>query len=261
MNRTLVVVPTYDERGTLGELVCALRALASPPDVLVVDDASPDGTGILADELAAADASVHVLHRPAKAGLGAAYRAGLGWGLDRGYDALVEMDADLSHDPADVPRLLDGLRDADLVIGSRYVPGGDVRQWGPGRVALSSWGNRYVHGLTGLPVRDATSGYRAFRAAVLRTIALGSLRSDGYAFQVETAWRAWRAGFALAEVPITFVERREGASKLSRRVVLEAAWRVPRWALAGRAVPAPHPASVVVAGRAAPGDHEDDGRR
>ncbi|GGI04721.1 polyprenol monophosphomannose synthase [Egicoccus halophilus] len=246
--RALVVVPTYDERGTVEELVTALRALPSPPDVLVVDDASPDGTGQVADALAGADPGVSVLHRPAKGGLGPAYRAGLRWGLDRGYVALVEMDADLSHDPADVPRLLAGLDRADLVIGSRYVSGGDVRQWAAARVALSTAGNRYVRALTRLPVRDATSGFRAFRAAVLRTIAIDGLTSDGYAFQVETALRAWRAGFVLHEVPITFVERREGASKLSRRVVAEAAWRVPAWGLAAPLGSRPrraHPASVV----------------
>ena len=254
--RTLVVVPTYEEHGTLAELVAPVRALAlsgTAPDVLVVDDASPDGTGALADTLAAADAGVHVLHRQAKAGLGSAYRAGLRWGLDRGYDALVEMDADLSHAPRELPALVAGLNRADLVIGSRYVPGGDVRQWTAGRIALSTWGNRYVRGLTRLPVHDATSGFRAFRAPVLQAIALDALTSDGYAFQVETALRAWRAGFVLAEVPITFVERREGASKLSRRVVAEAVWRVPAWGVAGlaggRSRRGPHPDSVAAGGR------------
>lgn len=246
--RSLVVVPTYEERGTIEELLTAVRGLAARPDVLVVDDASPDGTGDLAEQHAAADPGVHVLHRTAKAGLGPAYRAGLRWGLDRGYEVLVEMDADLSHDPQQLPRLLDAVADADMVIGSRYVGGGDVRQWTAGRLKLSTWGNRYVRGMTGLPVRDATSGYRAFRAPVLRSIAVDRLTSDGYAFQVETALRAWRAGFTIVEVPITFVERREGASKLSRRVVAEAAWRVPAWGLgttlAGRRPDGVHPGSV-----------------
>ncbi|MFA9445248.1 polyprenol monophosphomannose synthase [Egicoccus sp. AB-alg6-2] len=249
MTRVLVVVPTYEERGTIAELVAAVRTGAAAPDVLVVDDASPDGTGDVADALAAADTSVHVLHRPAKAGLGPAYRAGLRWGLDHGYDVLVEMDADLSHDPAELPALLSALAGADVVIGSRYVAGGDVRRWTSGRLALSTWGNRYVRGMTGLPVRDATSGYRAFRAAVLQAIAVDELTSDGYAFQVETALRAWRAGFTIREVPITFVERREGASKLSRRVVVEAAWRVPAWSLGTRTLSRRpgevHPDSVV----------------
>jgi dolichol-phosphate mannosyltransferase len=232
--RTLVVVPTYDERGTIEELVRAIRALPVAPDVLVVDDGSPDGTGALADTLAAADPGVSVLHRASKDGLGAAYRAGLRCGIDRGYDVLVEMDADLSHDPTALPSLLAGLADADVVIGSRYVPGGSVQAWPRRRLLLSRGGNTYVRVLTGLPVRDATSGYRAFRSAVLEAIDLDGLRSDGYAFQVETALRAWWAGYRVTEVPIRFVERREGESKLSRRVVLEAIWRVPRWALAGR---------------------------
>jgi glycosyltransferase involved in cell wall biosynthesis len=242
--RTLVVVPTYDERGTIAEVVHALRGLPDAPSVLVVDDASPDGTGELADALAAADPGVEVLHRDRKAGLGPAYRAGLRWGLERGYEVLVEMDADLSHDPLTVPRLLAATAGADLVIGSRYVPGGGVERWAVGRLLLSTAGNRYVRAVTGLPVRDATSGFRAFRRHVLTAIDIDALRSDGYAFQVETALRAWRAGFAVSEVPIRFVERREGASKLSRRVVVEAVWRVLLWAPGPRRPPPPHPASV-----------------
>jgi glycosyltransferase involved in cell wall biosynthesis len=243
-DRVLVVLPTYEEAGTVVELVRALRDLAAAPDVLVVDDASPDGTGALAEGLADEDAAVHVLHRPAKAGLGPAYRAGLAWGLGRGYDLLVEMDADLSHDPAELSRLLDAARSADLVIGSRYVTGGSVERWPRRRLALSTAGNRYVRQLTGLPVRDATSGFRVFRREVLTTIGIDALRSDGYAFQVETALRAWRAGFAVTEVPIRFVERRTGASKLSRRVVLEAVWRVAWWGPGRRGPAAAHPASV-----------------
>jgi dolichol-phosphate mannosyltransferase len=243
-DRVLVVIPTYEERGTIVELVQAVRALPASPDVLIVDDASPDGTGEVADELAAVDDGVAVLHRAGKDGLGPAYRAGLAWGLERGYDVLVEMDADLSHDPRELPRLLEGVRSADLVIGSRYVPGGSVQAGPRRRLVLSTAGNRYVQLLTGLPVRDATSGFRAFRRAVLVAIGVQGLRSDGYAFQVETALRAWRSGFRITEVPIRFVERREGASKLSRRVVLEAIWRVPRWGITGRPPRARHPASV-----------------
>jgi glycosyltransferase involved in cell wall biosynthesis len=243
-SRTLVVVPTYDERGTIAEVVHALRGLPESPAVLVVDDASPDGTGEVADALAAADPGVEVLHRDRKAGLGPAYRAGLRWGLDRGYEVLVEMDADLSHDPLTLPRLLAVTAAADLVIGSRYVPGGKVERWPARRLLLSTAGNRYVRAVTGLPIRDATSGFRAFRRHVLTAIDIDALRSDGYAFQVETALRAWRAGFAVTEVPIRFVERREGASKLSRRVVVEAVWRVLRWAPGPRRPPRPHPASV-----------------
>jgi glycosyltransferase involved in cell wall biosynthesis len=243
-DRVLVVVPTYEEAGTIVGLVRALRDLPVAPDVLIVDDASPDGTGALGEALREEDQGVHVLHRPSKAGLGPAYRAGLTWGLERRYDLLVEMDADLSHDPAELPRLLDAARTADLVIGSRYVPGGGVERWPRRRLALSVAGNRYVRSLTGLPVRDATSGFRVFRREVLTAIGVDALGSDGYAFQVETALRAWRAGFAVTEVPIRFVERRQGASKLSRRVVLEAVWRVARWGPGRRRAGAAHPASV-----------------
>jgi dolichol-phosphate mannosyltransferase len=259
--RTLVVVPTYDERGTIAELVHVLRALPDAPAVLVVDDASPDGTSEVAEAIAATDPDVEVLHRHRKAGLGPAYRAGLRWGLDRGYEVLVEMDADLSHDPAELPRLLAALADADLVIGSRYVPGGGVERWPARRLLLSTAGNRYVRTVTGVPIHDATSGFRAFRRVVLTAIGIDSLRSDGYAFQVETALRAWRAGFAVTEVPIRFVERREGASKLSRRVVVEAVWRVLGWAVGPRRPPPPHPSSVrAVAGPEERPPQDPDGR-
>jgi dolichol-phosphate mannosyltransferase len=243
--RTLVVVPTYDERGTLPDLVAGLRALGVDLDVLVVDDGSPDGTGALAEDLAARDGRLHVLHRPCKAGLGPAYRAGFAWGLDRGYERFVAMDADLSHDPAEVPTLLRAAEDADLVIGSRYVGGGRIERWSLPRRVLSAAGNLYARSLTGLPVRDGTSGFRVVRRAVLEAIDVGALRSDGYAFQLEVAWRAWRAGFRTVEVPIVFVERTAGASKLSRAVVVEAVWRTSRWATArGRGPVAPHPGSV-----------------
>jgi glycosyltransferase involved in cell wall biosynthesis len=243
-DRVLVVVPTYEEAGTIVELVRALRGLAAAPDVLIVDDASPDGTGALGDGLREEDQGIHVLHRPSKAGLGPAYRAGLTWGLECGYDLLVEMDADLSHDPAELPRLLDAARTADLVLGSRYVPGGSVERWPRRRLVLSTAGNHYVRNLTGLPVRDATSGFRVFRREVLTAIGVDALGSDGYAFQVETALLAWRAGFEVTEVPIRFVERRQGASKLSRRVVLEAVWRVARWGPGRRRAGVANPASV-----------------
>lgn len=228
---TLVVTPTYNERESLPRL--AERVLASPAsvDLLVVDDSSPDGTGEWADGLAAREPRVHVLHRPEKAGLGAAYRAGLGWGLAKGYPLLVEMDADLSHDPVHLPEMLAATRDADLVIGSRYVPGGGTVNWPWHRRLLSSGGNVYVQALTGVPVRDATSGYRVFRAAVLDEIGLADLDSEGYSFQLETVVAAHRAGFVLAEVPISFVERTVGASKISRSIVAEAMVRVVGWGL------------------------------
>lgn len=245
--RTLAVVPTYDERDNLPVVVAGLRAVPGV-DVLVVDDASPDGTGDLAEDLAAADPAVHVLRRPAKAGLGSAYRDGLGWGLAQGYDRLVMLDADGSHDPAALPELLAAAERSDLVVGSRYVPAGRVERWPVHRRLLSRAGNLYARAMTGMPVRDGTSGYRVVRRDVLEAIDLRALRSDGYAFQLEVVWRAWQAGFAVLEVPIVFVERRTGASKLSRAVVLEAAWRTTSWvARGGRRPAAPHARSVRVA--------------
>ena len=245
--RALVVVPTFNERANIDELV--ERTLAVPDvDLLVVDDGSPDGTGQRADEIAAREPRVRVLHRPRKAGLGSAYRAGLGLGLDEGYEVLVAMDADLSHDPAVLPQLLVAAQRHDLAIGSRYVPGGGVENWPWHRRVLSAGGNLYVRLLTGIPVRDATSGFRAYRAEVLRAIRLQDVRSDGYSFQLETALQTWRAGFRTVEVPITFVERVAGASKISRAIVVEAMLRVLVWAV--RCVPTrlhevrTHPESV-----------------
>ncbi len=246
--RSLVVVPTYDERANIDELVA--RTLAVPGvDLLVVDDASPDGTGVRADELAAGEPRMRVLHRDAKSGLGSAYRTGLGLGLDEGYDVLVEMDADLSHDPGVLPDLLAAVRDHDVAIGSRYVPGGGVENWPLHRRVLSAGGNLYVRLLTGVPVHDATSGFRAYRAEVLEAIDLQALRSEGYSFQLETALQAWLAGFRITEVPIMFIERVAGASKISRTIVFEAMVRVVAWGV--RCLPARlrgttvHPQSVV----------------
>ena len=246
----LVVVPTYDERATVEQVLD--RVLAQPIDVevLVVDDASPDGTGDLVAARAARDERVHLLRRPAKQGLGSAYRAGLRWGLDRGHVVLVEMDADLSHDPDALPALVDATSAADLVLGSRYVPGGAVANWPAHRLLLSRGGNLWVRLATGLPLRDATSGFRAFRAPVLEAIGVDRLRSEGYGFQVETALQAWRCGFAVRELPITFTERRHGASKISRSIVLEATWRVLLWGLRGpRHAAGTHPRSVRSASR------------
>jgi dolichol-phosphate mannosyltransferase len=234
--RALVVIPTYNEAATIRRVVEAVRR-SSRAHVLIVDDGSPDGTGEIADWLAERDYGVHVLHRAEKAGLGAAYRAGLRWGLDFGYDALGEMDADGSHDPADVPRLLDTLGNADLVIGSRYVPGGAVRNWPLRRRLLSRGGNWYARAMTGLPVSDATAGFRMFRRQTLLALDIDDVQSDGYSFQIEMALRAHVLGFRVVEIPVTFVERTEGASKMSRAIVLEALWRVPRWALEARKRP------------------------
>ncbi|HWH33631.1 MAG TPA: polyprenol monophosphomannose synthase [Egibacteraceae bacterium] len=244
--RPLVVVPTYNEIATLERVVSGALAADARLHVLVVDDGSPDGTGDLAEKLAlAGDGRVAVLHRRAKSGLGSAYKRGFEWGMARGYDVLCEMDADLSHNPADLARLLAALESADLAIGSRYVRGGGVVDWPLHRRLLSRMGNRYVRLITGMPLRDATAGFRAYRVPVVEEVNLDSLRAEGYAFQLEMALRTWRLGFAITEVPITFVERTEGASKISRAIVVEALWRAALWGLRGprRAAPT-HPRSI-----------------
>lgn len=235
---TLVVVPTYDERESLPVTLERLRAAQPDVDVLVVDDASPDGTGRWAQEVAERDVRVHVLHRAGKGGLGAAYVAGFGWGLERGYDVLCEMDADGSHRPEELGRLLGRVAadDApDLVIGSRWVPGGRVVNWPWHRSVLSRGGNTYVRGALGIAVRDATGGFRAFRAEALRALDLAAVESHGYCFQVDMTWRVLRGGGSVAEVPITFVERVAGSSKMSRAIVAEALVKTTRWGLRYRA--------------------------
>jgi dolichol-phosphate mannosyltransferase len=227
--RILVIVPTYNERENIEPIAERLFAAVPAVDLLVVDDGSPDGTGKIADAMAEADARVHVLHREAKAGLGAAYVAGFDWGLDRGYDVLVEMDADGSHSPEELPRLLTALSRADLVLGSRYVPGGQVKNWPRSRELLSRGGNVYTRLALGVQLQDATGGYRAFRREVLDGIDYAAVASQGYCFQVDLAWRAIRAGYRVLEVPITFAERERGESKMSGSIVREALWRVTEW--------------------------------
>jgi glycosyltransferase involved in cell wall biosynthesis len=244
--RALAVVPTYNEADSV--LGVIERVLGADPrvDVLVVDDGSPDGTAKLVADRAAGEPRLHLLERDAKQGLGAAYRAGFAWGLERGYDALVEMDADLSHPPERLPALIDGLAEADLVIGSRYVPGGRTVNWSPLRKAISRGGNAYVRLALGLPVHDSTAGYRAYRRQVLEALPVSAVRSNGYSFQVEMAHRTWQEGFRVLEVPITFTERATGVSKMSKQIVAEALWRVAGWAVTGgrrRARPR-HPESV-----------------
>jgi len=235
--RVLVVIPTYDEAMTLPGIVGRLRAAVQVADVLVVDDASPDGTGRIADGLAAADGAVHVLHRPGKQGLGVAYVAGFRWALDRGYDVVVEMDADGSHQPEELPLLLEafsGPGAPDLVLGSRWVPGGRVEQWPWHRALLSRGGNTYTRLALGLPLADATGGFRAYRAGALAQMHLDDVASHGYCFQVDMAWRVHQAGGVIREVPIRFVERIEGRSKMSRRIVGEALMRVTVWGVQQR---------------------------
>lgn len=240
--RTIVILPTYNERENIGSVVGRIRASTPEVDVLVVDDGSPDGTGEIADALAATDASVHVLHRAGKAGLGAAYRAGMSWALDEGYEAVVEMDADGSHRPEELPALLaalrtvpsgDGADGADLVLGSRWVAGGGVVNWPAHRRLLSRGGSAYSRFCLGVRARDVTGGYRAFTADALRRIHFGDVESQGYCFQIDMLRRAYDAGLAVVEVPITFVEREHGASKMTGGIVAEAMLRVTGWGIVG----------------------------
>ncbi|HEX6337575.1 MAG TPA: polyprenol monophosphomannose synthase [Jiangellaceae bacterium] len=230
----LVAIPTYNEAQSVSKIIGRVRAAVPAAHILVIDDGSPDGTGQIADRMAAVDDQVHVLHRTAKRGLGAAYVAGFRWALERGYGTVVEMDADGSHQPEELARLLDALDHADLVLGSRYVPGGRVENWPRRREALSRGGNAYTRLLLGVSLQDATGGYRAIRASALRSLDLDDVASQGYCFQVDLAWRAVRAGLRVAEVPITFVEREEGKSKMSGAIVREALWRVTQWGIQHR---------------------------
>ncbi len=241
LGQVAVIIPTYNERDNREPIVGRVRTAVPAAHILVVDDSSPDGTGEIADKLAAADPGIHVLHRPGKSGLGTAYIAGFTWGLEHGYGVLVEHDADGSHDPADLPKMLTALQDADLVIGSRYVPGGTVVNWPRSREVLSRGANRYVRMMLGIGVHDATAGFRAYRAATLRAIDLDQVESQGYCFQVDLTLRTAEQGFRIREVPITFTERARGASKMSQSVVLEALWRVAQWGVARRLGRRPRP--------------------
>ena len=232
--RVLVVVPTYNERVNLPVIVPAVLQQDPRIDVLVVDDNSPDGTGAIADALAAESPRVHVMHRTAKQGLGKAYLAGFGWALERHYDFVIEMDADFSHDPKFLPELLHAAAGADLVIGSRYKAGVNVINWPMSRLLLSIGANQYARWITGLPLTDSTGGFKCFRRVVLEAIDFSRVRSNGYAFQIEMSYRAWRKGFRLVEVPIVFTDRIEGQSKMNKRIVREAIWMV--WWLRLRAL-------------------------
>ena len=234
VGRVLVVIPTYNEADNLTMITQRVRTAVPEAEILVVDDASPDGTGDIADRLASEDQQLHVLHRAGKQGLGAAYVAGFRWGQQRGFDVVVEMDADGSHAPEQLPRLLTALCDADVVLGSRWVPGGQVVNWPWRRMMLSRGGNLYVRLVLGLPLRDATGGYRAYRMPVLDKIDIDSVVSQGYCFQVDLAWRAYRHGLRVVEVPITFTERQHGRSKMSSAIVREALWRVTLWGIRAR---------------------------
>jgi dolichol-phosphate mannosyltransferase len=234
--RTLVIIPTYNERDNLPLIVGRVHTARPDVDVLIVDDGSPDGTGELADELSLADPDrVHVMHRASKAGLGAAYLAGFGWGLGRGYSVLVEMDADGSHAPEELYRLLDAVdAGADLSIGSRYIDGGTVRNWPRRRKVLSKTANGYARVMLGVHIDDITAGYRAYRREVLEKIELSTVDSKGYCFQIEMSWRTVTAGFKVVEVPITFTERELGKSKMSGSNISEAIVKVAEWGVRGR---------------------------
>ncbi|MGW5851171.1 polyprenol monophosphomannose synthase [Streptomyces sp. NPDC055254] len=235
LGTALVIIPTYNEAENIGLIVGRVRAAVPEAHILVADDNSPDGTGKLADELAAGDDHVHVLHRKGKEGLGAAYLAGFVWGLEGGYGVIVEMDADGSHQPEELPRLLTALAGADLVLGSRWVPGGRVVNWPKSREILSRGGSTYSRLMLDVPIRDVTGGYRAFRRETLEGLGLAEVASAGYCFQVDLARRAVQKGFRVVEVPITFVEREFGDSKMSKDIVVEALWRVTQWGLKAQA--------------------------
>lgn len=225
----LIVIPTYNELANLSVICSRVRLAIPEAHLLIVDDSSPDGTGELADTLAAADHHIFVLHRPEKDGLGRAYVAGFDWGLHHGYDVVVQMDGDLSHNPLDIPRLVQALTQADLVLGSRYIADGGTVNWGIGRQILSKSGSLYARTILGLPIRDITGGFKAWNAATLRAVSLNTIRSNGYSFQVEMTYRAACLGFTIQEVPIIFSDRIDGVSKMSRKIVIEAmgmVWRL-----------------------------------
>ncbi len=229
VGQTVIIMPTYNERQNLESVAGRVRAALPEADLLVVDDNSPDGTGDIADKLAETDPHVQVMHRTEKAGLGKAYIAGFSWALERGYGVIVEMDADGSHQPEHLPALVGALAQADLSIGSRWMRGGKVVNWPKSREALSRAANVYTRLMLGIGVRDATAGFRAYRASTLRTISLGQVESTGYCFQIDLTLRVAEAGLRIVEIPITFVEREHGASKMSNSIILEAFWRVAQW--------------------------------
>jgi dolichol-phosphate mannosyltransferase len=234
IGRVLVVIPTYNEADNVRLITERVRRAVPSVDILVADDNSPDGTGAIADDLAGADDHIFVLHRAGKEGLGAAYVAGFAWAKNKGYDAVVEMDADGSHAPEELPMMLDALREADAVLGARYIPGGSVHNWPLHRLLLSRGGNIYIKMALGMPFRDATGGYRAYRMAVLDEIDVSTVASTGYSFQVELAWRSYKGGFRIAEVPITFTERERGESKMSGNIFKEQLLRVTAWGVRAR---------------------------
>ena len=237
-DRALVIVPTYNERFNIARIIPAVLAQDPALEVLVVDDGSPDGTGAIVDAIAATNSRVHVIHREKKLGLGTAYLSGFRWALERKYDLVFEMDADFSHNPERLPEFLEAIKEADLVLGSRYQDGHvNVVNWPMSRLFLSYGANVYARFVTGLPIFDVTGGFKCFRRNVLESIDLNAVKSNGYAFQIEMSYRVWKRGFRLFEIPIIFVDRTEGVSKMSKKIVREAVWMVWRlrwWSLTGR---------------------------
>jgi dolichol-phosphate mannosyltransferase len=234
IGKTLVVIPTYNERESLPIIVAGVRLAEPEIHILIADDNSPDGTGEVANTLSSIDSSVHVLHRKQKAGLGAAYLDAFSWAKSQGFEVVVEMDADGSHRPVDLTKILDALSDNDVVLGSRWVNEGQVVNWAKSREVLSRGGNLYTRMWLGIPIKDATGGFRAYRMSALDQIDIQQVESQGYCFQVDMAWRATKAGLRVAEVPITFVERELGESKMDSSIVKEALWRVTQWGIEKR---------------------------
>ncbi len=235
--RVLVIIPTYQERENIGQLIPQVLEQAPEVDILVVDDNSPDGTAAVVERLAETTPRVHLLKRECKLGLGTAYLAGFRFALERGYDLAFEMDADFSHDPHEIPKFIEAASEADLIIGSRYVTQGDTQNWPLRRRLLSQWGNLYAHLVTGMSVKDATSGYRCFRRVLLEQLDLDRIASNGYAFQIEIAFRVWKLGLRIREIPIVFADRMAGQSKMDRHIIWEALWglwRLRLLALIGR---------------------------
>jgi dolichol-phosphate mannosyltransferase len=226
MKRTLIVMPTYNERENIPQIVPLVLSQDPGINVLIVDDNSPDGTGELADTMAAENERIHVLHRPGKQGLGTAYISGFKWALERDYEYVFEMDSDFSHNPDHIPQFLDAVQDYDLVLGSRYLKGVTVVNWPMSRLLLSYFANRYARVVTGLPFTDTTGGFKCYRRKVLEEIDIDSITSEGYSFQIETTFRAWRRGFEIGEIKIIFTDRTEGTSKMSGKIIREAVWKV-----------------------------------
>lgn len=235
--KTLVIIPTYNERENIGRIVPLVLDKDPSIHVLIVDDGSPDGTGQMADGMAKEDNRIFVIHRQNKSGLGTAYIAGFKFALKKNYDLIFEMDCDFSHDPKYIPHFLEAIRDADLVLGSRYISGVNVINWPMSRLLLSYYANVYSRIITGLPVKDATGGFKCYRREVLETVDLDKVRSNGYSFQIEMSFRAWKKGFQIKEIPIVFEDRKLGQSKMSKKIVREAVWMVWKlrlWSLLGK---------------------------